>query len=205
MENRKNTSDICSPYIRGSRFCIVCYSYMGWKVDLFSESQEQKSWVNSDAPSTLIARPNRFSRNTMFCIWWDQRGVVNYDVLKLGETVNTKRLQQQLTHFNRPLLKKYTMPKIEHKVIFSWQSSHTAKPVHDTGEALCWEVIPHSYSSDLASFNYHLFASMGYALAEKRFGSYEDVKKWLDEWFAVKREDFHWRCIHKLSKNGKNL
>jgi len=23
---------------------------------------------------------------------------------------------------------------------------------------------------------------MGHALAEQRFGSYEDVKKWLDEW-----------------------
>jgi len=39
---------------------------------------------------------------------------------------------------------------------------------------------------------------MGHVLAEQRFGSYEDVKKWLDEWFAAKREDFYWRAIHKL-------
>ena len=24
------------------------------------------------------------------------------------------------------------------------------------------------------------------------------MKKWLDEWFAAKREDFYWRGIHKL-------
>jgi len=35
-------------------------------------------------------------------------------------------------------------------------------------------------------------------LAEQRFGWYEDVKKWLDEWFAVKGEDFYWHGIHKL-------
>jgi len=29
----------------------------------------------------------------------------------------------------------------------------------------------------LAPCDYHLFASMGHALAEQRFGSYEDVKK----------------------------
>ena len=66
------------------------------------------------------------------------------------------------------------------------------KPVCDTLEALSWEVLSHViYSSDLASSDYHLFASMGPALAEQRFGSYEDVKKWLDEWFAEKACDIH--------------
>ena len=79
--------------------------------------------------------------------------------------------------------------------------SHTAKPVQDTLEALSWEVLPHAaYSPDLAPSDYHLFVSMAHALAEQRFGSYEDVKKWLDEWFAAKGEDFYWRGIHKLSK-----
>jgi len=48
------------------------------------------------------------------------------------------------------------------------------------------------------SFRLHLFASIGHALAEQRFGSYERVKKWLDEWFAAKGENFYWRGIHKL-------
>jgi len=52
------------------------------------------------------------------------------------------------------------------------------------------------FTPDLVPSDYHLFASMSHALAE-RFGSYEDVKKWLDEWFATKGEDFYWR-IHKL-------
>ena len=41
---------------------------------------------------------------------------------------------------------------------------------------------------------------MGNAAADQRFGSYEDVKKCLDEWFAAKSEDFYWRDIHKLPK-----
>ena len=39
---------------------------------------------------------------------------------------------------------------------------------------------------------------MGHALAEQLFGSYEDVKKWLYEWFAIKGEDFYLCGIHKL-------
>jgi len=46
--------------------------------------------------------------------------------------------------------------------------------------------IPHpAYSPDLAPSD--LFSSMGYA--ERRFDSYEDVRKWLDEWFASKDEE----------------
>jgi len=30
------------------------------------------------------------------------------------------------------------------------------------------------------------------------------MKKWLDEWFAAKGEDFYWRGNHKL-KEGKNV
>jgi len=55
--------------------------------------------------------------------------------------------------------------------------SHTAKSVRDMLEALSWEVLFHAaYSPDLAPSDYS-FASMSHALAEQRFGSYEDVKK----------------------------
>jgi len=90
-----------------------------------------------------------------------------------------------LIDLNRSLLKKRSEhQKRQHKVIFLHDNapSHTAKPVRDTLEAFSWEVLPHTaYSPDLAPSDYHLFASMGHALTEQRFGSYEDVKKWLDE------------------------
>ena len=41
---------------------------------------------------------------------------------------------------------------------------------------------------------------MGHALAEQHFGSYEEVKKWLDEWFALKDQRFYWQGIHKLAE-----
>jgi len=45
-------------------------------------------------------------------------------------------------------------------------------------ETLNWEVLPHpAYSPDLAPFDYHLFSSMGHALAERHFDSYEDIRK----------------------------
>jgi len=60
--------------------------------------------------------------------------------------------------------------------------SHTAKLVKETIETFGWEILSHAYSSEeLAPSDYHLFASMGHALAQQRFTSYEDVRKWLDD------------------------
>ena len=54
-----------------------------------------------------IDHKNRFDRKVMLCVWWDQKGVgVYYELLKPGETVNTKRYQQLLIDLNRSLLKK---------------------------------------------------------------------------------------------------
>ena len=60
--------------------------------------------------------------------------------------------------------------------------SHTSIIVQNYLETFNWEVLPHpAYSSDLAPSDYHLSSSMGHALAERHFDSYEDVRKWLDE------------------------
>ena len=75
--------------------------------------------------------------------------------------------------------------------------SHTAKP--ETIEAFSWEILSHAaYSPDLAPSDYYLFASMGHALSDQHFSSYENVRKCLDDWFASKERQFFWRGIHQL-------
>ena len=136
----------------------------------------------------------------MFCVWWDQKGVVYYELLNPGETVNTKRYQQQLIDLNRSLQTKPEYQKRQHKAIFLHDNapSQTAKLVRDTLEAFSWEVLLHAaYSSDLVPSDYHLFRWVTHLLSSALVRT-EDVKKWLDEWFAAKGKDFYWRGIHKL-------
>ena len=68
----------------------------------------------------------------------------------------------------------------QHKVIFLHDNapSHTANRVKKTMETFSWEILSHdAYSLDLAPSDYHLFASLGHALAEQRFTSYENVRE----------------------------
>ena len=91
--------------------------------------------------------------------------------------------------------------KRQYKVILLRDNapSHTAKPVKETIEAFSWGILSHAaYSPDLAPSDYYLFASMGHALSDQRFTSYENVWKWLDDWFTSKERQFFWRGIDQL-------
>jgi len=128
--------------------------------------------------------------------------VVYYELLKPGKTVNTKRYQQQLIDLTVRCLKNDQNNKRGNtRSFFSMTMRHHIRQnqfrtrwKHSAGKFYSHA----AYLPDLAPSDYHLFASMGHALAEQHFDSYEDVKKWLDEWFAAKGEDFYWRDIHKL-------
>ena len=83
--------------------------------------------------------------------------------------------------------------KGQHKVTLLHDNapSHTAKPVKETIEAFSWEILSHAaYSPDLAPSDYNLFASMGQALSDQHFTSYENVRKCLHEWLAAKMRQF---------------
>ena len=123
-------------------------------------------------------------------------------LLKPGETVNTERYRQQMIDLNQALREKRPeYQKRQQNVILLHDNapSHTAKPVKETIEAFSWEIVSHAaYSPDLAPSDYYLFASMGHAFSDQHFASYENVRKWLDDWFASKERQFFWRGIHQL-------
>ena len=68
----------------------------------------------------------------------DQKGVIYYELLKPGETVNTERYRRQMIDLNQALREKRPeYQKRQHKVILFHDNapSHTAKPVKETIEA----------------------------------------------------------------------
>jgi [histone H3]-lysine36 N-dimethyltransferase SETMAR len=168
----------------------------------YNNLKRKKSWGPPGHASTLTAKPNIHGAKLMLCIWWDQKGVVYYELLKPNETITGERYQQQLMQLSRALkVKRPEYAKRHDKVIFQHDNArpHVARIVKDTLEALNWDVLPHPpYSPDIAPSDYHLFRSMTHGLAEQRFTSYEDTQKWVDSWIASKDESFFRHGIHML-------
>ena len=90
QENRKITCEmLLARYKRKSFLHRIVTGDEKWIY--FENAKRKRSWVTPGEPSTSTARPNRYGRKTMLCVWWDQKGVIYYELLKPGETVNIKR------------------------------------------------------------------------------------------------------------------
>jgi len=137
----------------------------------------------------------------MLCVWWDQESVIYYELLKPGETINAHRYHQQLIKLHRALREKKPHYRKRHdKLIFLHDNASSHNGPKLLGDTQLGSVTPFRLLTRPGTFDYHLFSSMSHALAERHFHSYEDVRKWLDEWFASKDEEFFWRGIYKLPK-----
>lgn len=175
----------------------------------YDNPKRKKSWVDPGQPSTSQPKRNIHGHKTMLCIWWDQKGVVYYELLKPGQTVTAALYQQQLIQLSRAFHEKRTEIEERHERLILLHDNarpHVAKPVQETLEALRWEVLPHAaYSPDKAPSDYHLFRSMAHGLADQSFNSFEDVKKWVDEWIASKDESFFRRGIRMLPERWEKI
>ncbi|UYV61273.1 hypothetical protein LAZ67_1004196 [Cordylochernes scorpioides] len=167
----------------------------------YDNPKRRKSSVKPGHASTSTAKPNIHGKKLMLCIWWDQLGVIYYELLQPNETITGERYQQQLMRLSRALkIKRPLYAKRHDKVIYQHDNArpHVAKVVKETLEALQWDVLPHPlYSPDIAPSDYHMFRSMTHGLAEQHFTSYEEAKNWVNIWIASKDEEFFRHGIRK--------
>ncbi|GFU16807.1 mariner Mos1 transposase [Trichonephila clavipes] len=97
QETRKIVSEMLLPHYK--RKSYLHHIVTGDEKWIYFESPKRnRSFVDPGQPSKWTARPNRFSRKTRLCMFWDQEGPIYYiySLLKPGETVNTDRYKQQL-------------------------------------------------------------------------------------------------------------
>lgn len=173
----------------------------------FDNPKRNKAYLDPGQSSPSTPRQNRFGKKTMLCVWWDQKGILFYELLKPGETVNASRYRQQMINVNLALIDNRPEWDGRHGrkiLLHDNASSHTAKLVKDTLKRFEWEILPHPpYSPDLAPSDYHLFRSMAHGLAEQHFANFEEVENWLQIWFASNSEKFFWTGIHNLPKRWR--
>ena len=111
----------------------------------YDHPKRRKLWGNPGNASTSTNKSNIHGKKLMLCIWWDQPGVVYYELLQPNETITAERYQQQSMHLSRALkLKRPQYAKRHDEVIFQHNARpHVAKVVKETLDAFDWDVLPH--------------------------------------------------------------
>ena len=101
-------------------------------MDPLLQPQAQKSCVKPGQPTKSTAKPNIHGAEVMLCILWDQKGVLYYELLKSGETINGERYLTQLIRLKRAIAKKRPEYSTRHEaIIFHHDNArpHVAIPV----------------------------------------------------------------------------
>lgn len=159
------------------------------------------AWLDPGQASCSTPRPSIHRSKVMLSIWWCTRGVVYYELLPEGQTVNGELYAQQLTKVHESLVNKWPALVNRSKIIYQHDNArpHVARIVKNKLSELQWEVIPHPpYSPDLAPSDYHLFLSMANSFKGRKFNNRTEVQRALDDFFESKSPEFWVDGIKKL-------
>ena len=162
----------------------------------------KRSWSKRDDPARSISNADIHQKKVMLNVWWDSKGIVNFELLPGNHTINSKVYYRQLMELDKEIKEKRPELSTHKGVIFHQDNArpHTSLVTCKKLLELGWEVMPDTqYNPDLAQSDYHLFRTLQNHLNGKIFDSNEAVKNKLIQFFASKNQTFYESGIMKLT------
>lgn len=125
----------------------------------------------------------------MLSILWDFKGVIFYELLPSGQTIDSTLYCSQLTKLDQSIKNKRLELANRKGVVFHQDNArpHTSLVTRNKLLSFGWDLLPHPpYSPDLAPTDYHLFRSLQNSMDGKQFENEQDIKNHLDQFFDSK-------------------
>lgn len=174
----------------------------------YHNTTRKRSWSKQGEAPQPIAKPGLTPKKIMLCVWWDWKGIVHYELLPPGKTINSDFYCEQLDRLNQKIQKK--RPELFNRkgIVFHQDNArpHTALTTRKKLRELGWEVLLHPpYSPDLAPSDYHLFRSLQNSLNGVTLSSKEDCEKHLNFFFENKPQKFYSDGIMVLPKKWQKV
>lgn len=167
----------------------------------YKNPDHQKQWLSAGQHPLATPKPGPYPKKVLLSVWWDCLGVIYWELLNDGITIDSDRYCQQLDSLTCAL-KKIRPNLINRKgVILQHDNAkpHTSKMTQQKIRELGYEVLPHPpYSPDIAPSDYYLFRSMAHFLKGKNYQKLDDIKNDLQSFFDQKTPEFYSDGIHSL-------
>lgn len=175
---------------------------------VYNNVARARSWSKKGAEPTTVAKPRLTPMKVMLCVWWDWKGVVHYELLPRNETINSAKYCQQLDRLKNSIAQKRPELANRRGVVFQQDNArpHTSLETCQHLQKFYWDVLPHpAYSPDLAPSDYHLFRSIQNSLKGVHFRQDDEVKTYLDHFFASKKADFWKKGIFSVKERWEQV
>ena len=73
----------------------------------YNNPKRKKSYVKPGQPAKSTVKSNIYGAKVTLCIWRGQKGVLYYELLKSGETINGESYRTQLIRLKRAIAEKH--------------------------------------------------------------------------------------------------
>ncbi|XP_017765117.1 PREDICTED: histone-lysine N-methyltransferase SETMAR-like [Eufriesea mexicana] len=168
---------------------------------IYENNGRKRSWSKRGEPAQTIAKPGLTTKKVLLRVSWDWKGILHYELLPSGQSLNSDLYCQQLTRLKQVIDQK--RPELANRkgVVFHQDNArlHTSLTTRQKLRELGSEVISHPpYSPDLAPSGYHLLKHLHNFLNGKKLVSRETCENELVKFFTNRDENFFNRGIMKL-------
>ncbi|GFV00359.1 histone-lysine N-methyltransferase SETMAR [Trichonephila clavipes] len=168
---------------------------------LYDNPKRKRQWLSPNESPRRTTKPGLHPKKALLCVWWGIRGIVHFEVLKPGETVNSDLYCEQLDRLNQSLIENYPAIINRRGVVLQHDNvrPQCARKTPQKINGLGWEVLPHPpYSPDIAPTDFHLFRSNQHFLTNKKFQNFDDMKNAISRYFTEKPIDFYRSSFENL-------
>jgi len=169
---------------------------------LYVNHTRKRQWLAAGESGVPTPKNDLHPKMVMLSVWWGVRGVIHWELLPTGSTINADCYCKQLDIVAEKLRGKQA------RVYFLHDNArpHIAKSTRQKLLELGWTVLPHPpYSPDVAPTDYYLFRSLNNHLSEKKFDDEDDLKLDLTTFFSQKSTEFYERGILSLPKRWQQV
>ena len=72
----------------------------------YDNVKRKRSWSNRDEPAQTVAKPGLTARKVLLRVWWDWQGIIYYELLPYGQTLNSNLYCEQLDRLKEAIAQK---------------------------------------------------------------------------------------------------
>jgi [histone H3]-lysine36 N-dimethyltransferase SETMAR len=174
----------------------------------YINNKRKKQWLSCGQTPVPTSKFRPHSRKALLCVWWDNIGVIHFEVLEPKQTITADFYYQQLERLNEALIQKRPALINRKRVILQHDNArpHSSKNTQQKIKNLGWEVLPYPpYSPDIAPSDYHLFRSLQYVLNNEMFKNIDDIRTFVSKFFDSKPVSFYKEGIGSLVKRWTSV
>jgi histone-lysine N-methyltransferase SETMAR len=169
----------------------------------FRNLNSSNQWLPQGEPGLSVVKRGQFDQKAMICVWWNYEGVIHFEIVPNGRSINAALYSDQLERMYAKFKLKYPAIVNRNQTLLQQDNArpHTAtltlEKIQELGGI---ELLPHpAYSPDLAPSDYHLFRSMAHFLRGRQFNKVNDIEAGCLEFFASKSKEWYRTGIEQLA------